>query len=204
MTEYTYNLIYSAPYDSFITGWINEVVMRRIICRSKEQELNKAIENFSKNETVVLFFDELPWMATPKSRLLTALEYYWNRYWSRNNNLKLIICGSSASWIIKKIINNTGGLHNRVTRKLIVKPFLLEETKQFLQALGCKLSEEKILELYLAVGGVQYYLVNINQNLSVKQNINQLCFNESGVLLNEFDQLFQSLFKGFFIEWSPN
>ena len=158
-------------------------------------ELNKAISNFKPDKKIVILFDELPWMVTAKSRLLTALEYYWNRYWSKNINLKLFICGSSASWIIKKIINNTGGLHNRTTRKIIIKPFSLTETKQFLQAIGFKLSNSKILELYLALGGIPYYLINLDKDLSIKQNINQLCFNESGILFNEFQQLFHSLFK---------
>jgi hypothetical protein len=39
--------------------------------------LNLAIENASKNKKIILFIDELPWMATNKSALIQALEYYW-------------------------------------------------------------------------------------------------------------------------------
>ena len=81
----------------------------------------------------VVFFDEFPWMATQNSRLLQALDYYWNQYWSQDKRIKLIICGSSASWIIKNIINNRGGLHNRITQKIILEPFNLKQTDDFLK-----------------------------------------------------------------------
>lgn len=58
-------------------------------------------------------------MAIPRSKLITALELYWNRCWVFDDRIKLIICGSATSWIIENIINNKGGLHNRVTRSLL-------------------------------------------------------------------------------------
>jgi AAA+ ATPase superfamily predicted ATPase len=98
--------------------------------------LTKALSAVPKNKKVVLFLDEFPWMATVKSRLLQTLDYYWNQYWSQNKRIKLIICGSSASWIINKIINNKGGLHNRITRQLLLEPLDLKNTKRFLNAQG--------------------------------------------------------------------
>jgi len=96
--------------------------------------LTKAINEQNNKKKVVLFFDELPWMATRNSRLLQNLEYYWNQYWSDNPKIKLIICGSSASWIINKIINNTGGLHNRLTEKIHLEPFDLHNTREYLNS----------------------------------------------------------------------
>lgn len=159
------------------------------------QRLTKAIENLNdKKKKVVLFFDELPWMATPKSGLLDALDYYWNRTWSNMPNIKLIICGSSASWIIKKIIYNKGGLHNRVTKEINLSSFSLYETKEYLKNMGCDYNEEQILELYMAFGGVPYYLNGIKKHLSAMQNINKLCFSGTDLFL-EFGKLFSSLFK---------
>ena len=69
--------------------------------------LTEAIDKFvPTDKKVVLFFDEFPWMDTHKSGLLQALDHIWNKQWSNNPKIKLIICGSSASWIINKIINN--------------------------------------------------------------------------------------------------
>ncbi len=142
-----------------------------------------------------LFLDELPWMVTPKSGLLQAIDYYWNRYWSHNNYIKLIVCGSSASWIIKKIINNKGGLYNRVTRTLVLEPFLLDEAALFLSASGIKLNHKQVLDLYMVFGGIPHYLALIKKGQSAKQSIDEICFHKGGELINEFERLFNSLFK---------
>lgn len=157
--------------------------------------LTKTFETIPKDKKIVLFFDEFPWMATPKSRLLQNLDYYWNQHWSRNANIKLIICGSSASWIIDKIINNKGGLHNRITKKMQLEPFSLSSTKHFLKSRGIQLTHKQLLQIYMVMGGVPYYLSNIPKGLSASQIVEKLAFQKNGFLLDEFDNLFSSLFK---------
>jgi AAA+ ATPase superfamily predicted ATPase len=158
--------------------------------------LNLAV-SADKSKKIVMFFDEFPWMATQKSKLLQALDYYWNRFWSDIPNVILIICGSAASWIIKHILNNKGGLHNRVTMRLSIKPFTLRETREFLNSRGVKYDPMQILQLYMAIGGIPYYLKSVEKGLSAVQNINQMCFQKEGTLLDEFDNLFSSLFSHF-------
>lgn len=159
------------------------------------QQLNTILDKQSKKDKIVLFFDELPWMVTPRSGLLEALDYFWNKYWVDNKNLKLIICGSSSSWILKKIIHNKGGLHNRVTRQILMRPFSLQETKGYLNKIGCAYDQSQVLELYMAIGGIPFYLNGVKKHLSANQNINNLCFRKGGLLFDEFDKLFKSLFK---------
>ncbi len=158
------------------------------------ENLTKSIEQINPSKQVVVFLDEFPWMATRRSKLLQALEYYWNRYWSHDTRFKLVICGSSASWIIDKIINSKGGLYNRVTRRMSLSPFSLCETKAFLQSIDIRLSNRQILDLYLALGGVPHYLVLCKQGMSAIQNISDLCFRKNGALVDEFLKLFASLF----------
>ncbi|OGT64567.1 MAG: hypothetical protein A3J38_02090 [Gammaproteobacteria bacterium RIFCSPHIGHO2_12_FULL_45_9] len=143
---------------------------------------------------IVLFLDELPWMATKNSNLLQNLDYFWNLHWSVNPTVKLIACGSSASWMINKIINNKGGLHNRTTRKIHLRPFTLKEIKEFLKSKKVSLSNEQITQLYMVTGGVPFYLSNITPGLSAAQIIEQLAFSPDGLLLDEFNALFSSLF----------
>ncbi len=158
-------------------------------------ELTHAIKTVVKKEKVVLFLDEFPWMATKKSKLVQAIDYYWNQFWVDMPNLTLVVCGSSASWIIKTIIHHKGGLHNRMTRQLILKPFTLSQTKEFLWAQGCKYNNKQVLETYMALGGIPHYLMQVRKGISARQNLNNICFRESGLLLNEFDKLFSSLFE---------
>jgi len=163
--------------------------------RDAFDDLTKAIETIPKDKTVVLFFDELPWMATPRSRLLTALELYWNRYWVFDRRIKLIICGSATSWIIENIINDEGGLYNRVTRTIHLKPFSLYETESYLKEHQIHLEKRQILDLYTALGGVALYWSFIRKGLSAHQSIDELCFQSDGPLVKEFERLFQSLFE---------
>jgi len=156
--------------------------------------LTDAIKTASPDKKIVLFLDELPWMATKNSRVLQCIDYYWNQYWSNEKRIKLIVCGSSASWIINKIINNKGGLHNRITRKIQLNPFKLKDTKIFLESNGIKLNNEQVTQLYMVTGGVPYYLAGIRKGRSATQSIENLAFKQNGLLLKEFDNLFFSLF----------
>ncbi len=147
-----------------------------------------------QSKKMVLFFDELPWLASPKSGFKRALDYYWNTVWSKNDQIILIICGSAASWIIKNIISDKGGLHNRVTLQIPLYPFSLKETYEYLNHVGNKFNYRQTLELYMVLGGVPHYLEKVKPNLSAIQNISNLFFSRSGPLLQEFDRLFASLF----------
>jgi uncharacterized protein len=159
-------------------------------------KLMNALETFTdKHQKIVLFFDEFPWMVTHRSKLLNVVEYFWNQYWSTNPRIKLIICGSSAAWIIRKIVNNKGGLHNRITCKIQLSPFNLGETKSFLVARGVKLNHKQITQLYMATGGVPYYLSPVTKGLSATQLIEELAFKKNSLLFEEFDNLFSSLFN---------
>ncbi len=159
------------------------------------EALKDAIDLFAGKQKVVIFLDEIPWMATPKSSLLEALDYYWNRHWSEDKRIKLIICGSAASWIIDNVLHDTGGLHNRVTLRLRIDPFTLLETKSYLSYKNIHYSYDQILTLYMCLGGIPFYLNFVEKGLSAIQNINDICFNKKGTLYDEFDLLFASLFK---------
>lgn len=159
------------------------------------EALTTAMLKVSKRQKTVLFFDEFPWMATKRSGLLSALEYFWNRHWTHDPRLKLILCGSSASWIIEKIVNNKGGLHNRVTRTMILEPLNLHDTKAYLADFGNKLNDRQVLDLYMVLGGIPHYLSLVEKGLSAQQSIEELFFRRDGALVNEFDRLFSSLFK---------
>ncbi|MCK4869729.1 MAG: AAA family ATPase [Gammaproteobacteria bacterium] len=159
------------------------------------RQLTDAIARAPDKQKIVLFFDEFPWMATKNSRLLQNLDYFWNQYWSKDKRIKLIICGSSASWIINNIVNNKGGLHNRMTHHIRLDPFNLSQTKHFMRQLGVRLTNQQILQIYMVTGGIPYYLMNIERGQSAVQSIDQLAFKNKALLLNEFDVLFSSLFN---------
>lgn len=147
------------------------------------------------NGKYLVFIDELPWMDSKKSDFVQALEYFWNTYASSKPNFILIVCGSSTSWIINKIIKNRGGLHNRVTRLISVEPFNLKETEEFLKSKNIIYNRKQMLECYMILGGIPYYLEQLEKDKSLSQNIDYLCFNKNGLLKNEFERVYTSLFK---------
>lgn len=158
------------------------------------QMLRKEIEKIPKNIKVIIFLDELPWLSSPRSMFLQALEHLWNRYLSETQNVILIVCGSAASWMIDNIINNKGGLHGRVTKEIRLLPFSLGETENFLREKNINLDRKQILELYMCLGGVAKYLSYLERGKSVAQLIGELCFSYSAPLIAEFHKLYRSLF----------
>lgn len=156
--------------------------------------LDSFLDTLPSERPSVIFFDEFPWIETRKSGFLQAFDHWWNASASKKPHLKVIICGSAASWMIDKIINNRGGLHNRVTQTIRLLPFTLGETQQYLKSKGVILDQYNQLQLYMAMGGIPHYLRNINPGESATQVIDRLCFAKDGPLKIEFNNLYKSLF----------
>lgn len=156
--------------------------------------LEKLLEDKDDGSRQVVFIDELPWMDTPRSGFLSAFEHFWNGWGSGRNNLMLIVCGSAASWIENNLINNHGGLYDRLTYEIKISPFNLVECEEFFKAANIKLSRYDIVQAYMAVDGIPYYLGFFRKGLSLGQNIDQLFFVKTAKLKKEFERLFASLF----------
>lgn len=143
----------------------------------------------------VIFFDELPWFDTYGSEFISALEYFWNSWASDRSDVLLIACGSAASWMINELIHNHGGLHNRITERIPLLPFTLAETEAFLRSKGGVFDRYQIAELYMVMGGIPFYLENIQVHRSIAQNIDRMFFSSHGMLKTEYNDLYRSLFK---------
>jgi uncharacterized protein len=107
----------------------------------------------------------------------------------------LVACGSASSWIRKNLINARGGLYNRVTKRMKLMPFNLHETNIFLNSMGVNLPQYQVLELYMAMGGIPFYLKEVEKGKSATQLIDEICFSPQGLLTEEYEQLYHSLFR---------
>lgn len=152
------------------------------------------LEGFEYEEKKVVFLDELSWLATHKSGFLRALGFFWNS-WAVNQHIVIVICGSAASWMIQKVVNHRGGLHNRITKRIFLQTFTLAETKAYLDSSGAQFNTYQIIQLYMALGGVPHYLKEIKAGKSAVQNIDEICFSPNGLLRDEFERLYPSLFE---------
>lgn len=143
----------------------------------------------------VVFLDELPWMDTPRSGFITAFEGFWNNWGCHRNNLMVIVCGSATSWIQENLINNHGGLYNRVTYEIKLEPFTLSECEEYFKDNQIALSRYDIVQSYMMVGGIPYYLGYFEKGKSLAQNIDTLFFGKQAKLSAEFERLFSSVFS---------
>lgn len=148
-----------------------------------------------RSKKQVVFFDEVPWLASRKSGFLPAFEHFWNSWASRESKLVVVICGSAASWMLDKIVRERGGLHNRVTRRVRLEPFSLGETAELLRERNIDVGHYQTIELYMAMGGIPHYLSQVRSGESAAQNIDRICFARDGLLHREFDNLYASLFE---------
>lgn len=158
------------------------------------QLLTEALEKLDRTKKHVVFFDELPWIASKRSGFTEALGHWWNN-WASQNNIVAVLCGSAASWMLDNIVNAQGGLHNRITKLIRLKPFTLSETKEFLESRKVRMSDYQIVQLYMVTGGIPHYLEQVEQGQSAAQSIQSMCFEKDGILRNEFENLYSALFN---------
>lgn len=147
-------------------------------------------------ERVIIFIDELPWMDTPKSDFLNAFTYFWNNWGKEKVILKLIVCGSATTWMVNKLIGDKGGLYGRVTRPIYLAPFTLAETEKFLNTIKrMDFGRKQVLDTYMILGGIPYYLDMLDRDLPLSINIDRLLFAENAPLRTEYEFIFRSLFN---------
>lgn len=158
------------------------------------EQLRQYLSSLNKKR-LILFFDELPWMETPKSSFMQAFSYFWNTWASTRKGLKLFVCGSSTTWMLDKLIGDKGGLYGRVTHTVYLAPFTLGETEAYLQANGIRWNRYQILEIYMVMGGIPFYLEMLKPKLTFDQNVDNLFFAANAPLRMEYGFLFRSLFN---------
>ena len=181
-------------FDNAITQYGGEPGSASQCWADAFQKLKKLIGS-QRNSRCVVFIDELPWLDIPKSDFLPALDYFWNTFGSSRPDLMLIVCGSAASWIVNNLFRNKGGLHNRITGRIELAPFTLNECEAFFTEYGIVMNRYQIAEAYMVFGGIPYYLNLFKKNLGLTQNIDQLLFSNNAPLKNEFNEVYSSLFR---------
>ena len=165
------------------TSWLEAFFMLEMHLQS--------IDNGSRQ---VVFLDELPWMDTPRSGFVTALEAFWNGWACHRDNMMLVVCGSANSWMLDNLVNNHGGLYGRTTYEVKLSPFSLAECEAFFESKGIRMSRYDIVQSYMITGGIPYYLGYMKKGLSLAQNVDRLFFAKGAKLHDEYDRLFASVF----------
>ena len=156
--------------------------------------LRALITKANTEDRLLIFIDEMPWMDNKKSDFIPAFEKFWNGWASGQKNIMLIACGSATSWITKKIFRNKGGLYNRITRQIALKPFTLAECMEYYTSRGVAMNTQDLIESYMIFGGIPYYLRMVEKRYSLALNVDRICFGEVAPLRFEFNRLMDTLF----------
>ena len=176
-------LLHGMPRSKCPENWMDAFLMLELFLQNKDDGSRQLI-----------FIDELPWLDTPKSGFITALEGFWNTWACSRKNLMLIVCGSATAWMTDKLINNHGGLYNRITSEIKLSPFTLGECEEYFNSENIKLSRYDIVQSYMITGGIPYYLSYYQSGLSLAQNVDNIFFSTNAPLKDEFKRLFNSIF----------
>lgn len=172
----------------------NENIPQLFTWKEAFRQLEVLLEN-SQDKRKIIFFDEIPWMDRHGNELIGELDDFWNSWVTNRDDIVLIACGSATNWMRKNFEKNRGGLHRRITHKIYIRPFYLNEVKEYLQYKNIDWSDYTIVQCYMILGGVPYYLSLLNPTLSLPENIDKLIFNRGGELEDEHDELFPALFN---------
>jgi AAA+ ATPase superfamily predicted ATPase len=174
---------YGATEPPQLTDWLDAF-----------RKLRQLIEEKVSKEKKVIFIDEMPWFDTPRSKFVPALEYFWNNFAAARADILLIACGSAASWMTEKVLRNQGGLHNRVTMRMNIAPFTLQECEQYYNENGIVMNRYQMVESYMILGGVPYYLSLMDSRKGFAENVDDLFFGKGALLDGEYHVLYRSLF----------
>lgn len=147
---------------------------------SSFQAALEAVFRLSEKKRVILALDEYPYAARASKSLASTLQMLIDRY-KDSSKLMLILCGSSMSYMEDHVLAYKAPLYGRRTAQIKLLPFGFFEAGQYLQSFS---AEQKAL-IYGMVGGTPQYLLQIDDTLSVEQNIKNLFLDPMSALYEE-------------------
>jgi len=148
----------------------------------------------TKKGRVLILFDEISWMGSLDPNFLGKLKNAWDLEFKKNPQLILVLCGSVSAWIEKNILNSSGFL-GRISLNLTLDELPLCDCNYFWVEAGNNISAYEKFKVLSVTGGIPKYLEEVQPSLSAEENIKNLCFDRSGLLFNEFDQVFTDIFS---------
>ncbi len=182
------------PIQDFLEQLSKQTGKSYNYCDSWFVALSLLEKEIPDNEKTVILFDEISWMARGHRGLISSIKAWWDLSIVREKNVLLILCGSVSTWIEKNIIKSTA-LYGRISAFINLKPLSITDASTLLRLKNFKGSPYECYQILSILGGVPWYLKQIDTSLSVEQNIKDLCFNDSGLLYDEFDCIFNDVFS---------
>ena len=134
----------------------------------------------AEKKRLILAIDEYPYVARSSKSLASTLQLLIDKY-KDTSQLMLILCGSSMSYMEDEVLAYKSPLYGRRTAQMKIQPFSFEETCRCFKNFS---DEDKALA-YGIVGGTPQYLLQIDDRLSIEDNIKNTYLNPISFLYEE-------------------
>lgn len=151
------------------------------------------LANQVQSKKTVLLLDEISWMADGSPDFPGKLKITWDTLFKTNPKLVIVLCGSVSSWLESNILKNADFV-GRITLTLNLTPLNLSDCNYFWGKNRNRISSSEKFKVLAVTGGIPRYLEEIDPTQTAEQNIKKLCFDESGMLFSEFENIFDSIF----------
>ena len=142
------------------------------------------IVQIAKVQKLIFVIDEYPYLAKADKSFSSLLQKYIDNQF-KNLNIKIILCGSSMSFMENQVLGYKSPLYGRRTAQLKIEPFNYHDTAKFVPHYS---KEDKLLT-YGILGGTPYYLAQLDNEISLQDNVERLFFSTSGLLFEEPNNL---------------
>lgn len=162
-------------------------------CADWDDVLFAFSKEISETEKTVVLLDEISWMAHGDPNFIGKLKNWWDLHISHKNVL-LIFCGSVSTWIEKNILNSTA-FYGRISAIIRLQQLSISDSVALLKERGFRYPAFEFFKVLAVTGGVPWYLEQLNPQISANKNIENLCFNPSGILNFEFEKIFNDVFS---------
>ncbi|MBQ8803092.1 MAG: ATP-binding protein [Tyzzerella sp.] len=136
--------------------------------------------DLAEEERIVLVIDEYPYVARASKSLASTLQLLIDKY-KDTSKLFLVLCGSSMSYMEDQVLAYKAPLYGRRTAQFKVQPFEFQESCKYFSQLS---DEDKALA-YGIVGGTPQYLLQLNDKLSIEDNIKNTYLNPASSIYEE-------------------
>ena len=139
-----------------------------------------AITAMARREKLVVVMDEYPYLAKAYAGISSLLQVQIDHVW-KDMDLYLILCGSSMSFMEKQVLGQESPLFGRRTAQLKLEPFTIFETRQYFP----QMDKEQLAVLFGITGGIPLYLAQMDETVSLRENITRNFFDPMAYLFEE-------------------
>ena len=145
-------------------------------------------ERNTKN--LVFTVDEYPYLVEIDKAATSVFQKGWDEF-LKDHNIFFILSGSSIAMMESETLTHGSPLYGRRTGQILVKPVSFKEGRGFFP----KKDFDDFMGVYTITGGMPAYLLQLDADLSIEENIKKKIFPVTEYLHNEVEFILKEEFR---------